>query len=187
VLAAGPAGCPSAVVSGWLLRRWGIRLALLLAPVTLLVGAAASTASGLLGGSAALFWPLMATKFADEMLRSSVFRNAFQLLYQPLRPEQRLSAQTLTQSIVEPLAVGLSGLLLLVFQFGGAPGATSMSALIVALALAWLALTLLLYRGYIAALARALVTRPRVLLIDQPGLHALSEGADAKRPRGTLT
>jgi HEAT repeat protein len=149
----------SAVVSGWLLRRWGIRLALLLAPVTLLVGATASTAAGLLGGSAALFWPLMSTKFADEMLRSSVFRNAFQLLYQPLRPEQRLSAQTLTQSIVEPLAVGLSGLLLLVFQFGGAPGATAMSALIGALALAWLALTLLVYRGYIAALARALARR----------------------------
>jgi HEAT repeat protein len=104
----------SGLVTGRLLTRYGVLVGLVAAPAVALLGTISALAFFALFSSVGLFfWILIITKLFHEVSSESVEAPTFRILYQPLRPSTRLRAQTLRESIIEPSAIGLSGLLLL--------------------------------------------------------------------------
>ena len=72
-----------------------------------------ATVTVILGSVAvALFGSIVAAKFLDEVGRHTIEMPAYRILYQPLAPDQRLRAQTVRESMVEPLSIGLVGAIL---------------------------------------------------------------------------
>lgn len=150
----------SATLTGPILRRFGVRFGLLSEPLLVGLGMAAALAVGLLALPApALFLVVLAAKTADDVSDSSVNKPSTQLLFQPMPAAERVPAQTLATSVVEPAAVGLTGLALIGLQALGVTGGAPLAGLILALTVVWLALALLAYREYVAALGRALSRR----------------------------
>ena len=147
-------------LSSHLLNRYGLRAGLLALPVVLLVIAVAVAAAGMLPGASMLVFGLMAAlRFGDGVLRMAVHKPAFQLLFQPLRPEQRLQAQVIADSMVEPVTMGIAGALLLLLASGGTFGTPLLAFMLLLLVLGWVAVSRQTYRAYHAALRRALLKR----------------------------
>lgn len=102
-------------VSGRLLERFGVRVALLVLPVALALGTLAALALGLSAGlGGAFFWVVVATRVLDTFLRGTVEDETMLVLYQPLEPGQRAAAQARAEGLVEPMAAMAAGL----FQVG---------------------------------------------------------------------
>ncbi|MBM3274186.1 MAG: HEAT repeat domain-containing protein, partial [Candidatus Sericytochromatia bacterium] len=98
-------------------------------------------------------------KFADRFCRDSIQKPAVLVLYQPLPPAKRLWAQSVGDTIVDPVAGGLTALALLA-------GLNLLHLSIGQIALGllpvvgiWLAIALFIHRGYLDALAKALERR----------------------------
>ena len=109
----------NACVSGPLLLRYGLSFGLLALPVMNTLTTEAAIATGVLFGSTGLFlWAVVGLKLVDEVLRNSLQTLTFRLLYQPLPEGKRLRIQAVRESIVEPLAVGFSGVILLSLTSG---------------------------------------------------------------------
>jgi ATP:ADP antiporter, AAA family len=150
----------SLFVSGPLLTRFGLRGALLLLPVLLVVSAAVGTAAGFgFAETAALFWIVFIMKTMDQSIRYTVDKTASVTLYQPLPAAQRMQVQTALESIIEPLVGGVCGLLLaLLLQVLGF-GSHSIVMAIVIVAVAWALLVLVQDRYYRRALRLAMNAR----------------------------
>ncbi len=102
------------VVSGQIIGRYGVLVGLVLLPI--LDGAGITTVlltGGVAGVGVLMFWLLTTTKMIDTVLGGSIYQSAFQMLYQPLPPMLRLRVQTLSESLVDPIAGIVAGLGLL--------------------------------------------------------------------------
>ncbi len=100
--------------SSRLFSRYGLGVGLLAHPLLLITGMVLITL-GSSGSNAVglLFWLVASTKLGDEVLWTSIYDPSLLILYQPLRTEQRRAFQVAVQSIFGPLAIGLSGVILL--------------------------------------------------------------------------
>jgi|GEM_PF-455797 len=104
-------------VSGRVISRYGIRPGLAALPVLMLFSTVLAALSGSLFGAAGFFYSFIAlTKFSERIIRSSVGEPTFQILYQPLPAEERLSFQNRIEG--GPKAVGniAGGVVLLIFS-----------------------------------------------------------------------
>ena len=155
----------SLLLSGWLLRRHGVRAGLLMLPVLLVLCSAAAVAVGwgpwsstTLAVTLAL-WLLALTKLLDEAIRSSIYRPAFLTLYQPLATRERTRAQALVEGVYEPLAAGVAGvcLLLIAHWYGSDELALLLAAAL--LGLAWCGQSMLVWLRYLRVLGAAIRTR----------------------------
>jgi ATP:ADP antiporter, AAA family len=146
-----------ALVAPALLRRFGVRGGLLMLPLLLLAGALATLGSSAFGGPADLLFALVVgNKVIDQSLRYTVDKTSFVTLLQPLPGRQRLRVQAGLESIVEPLAGGVAGLLLFAMMHMLGFGAAGITAAVLAVACAWAALVAVQVRGYRRALRLAL-------------------------------
>ena len=75
-----------------------------------------SRESAALQGLVRMFVVVLAAKTADDVADSSVNKPSTQLLFQPMPAAERVPAQALATSVVEPVAVGLTGLALILLQ-----------------------------------------------------------------------
>jgi ATP:ADP antiporter, AAA family len=171
-------------LSGQFINRFGLAVALLTLPVVGVLGGGAIIAAGL--GTLA-FWATLAVRFADGLIRSAIYRPAVQVLYQPLRPDQRISTQAILESVLDPVLQGLSGLLLLLLvAFGGQAAGV---ALLVG-SLLWLAGTVVLNRDYLkilrSALARRLVSGASLDLNDPESLKLVEATLHSTRPNEVI-
>jgi AAA family ATP:ADP antiporter len=150
----------SLFVSAAMLQRFGLRGALLLLPVLLVVSASVGTVAGFgFAETGALFWIVFIMKTLDQSMRYTVDKTASVTLYQPLPAEQRMQVQTALESIIEPLVGGVCGLLLaLLLQVFGF-GSLSIVLAIVIVAVAWGLLVLVQDRYYRSALRLAINAR----------------------------
>ncbi|HEY1011233.1 MAG TPA: HEAT repeat domain-containing protein, partial [Herpetosiphonaceae bacterium] len=149
-----------AFVSGPAITRFGLLFGLLAMPALNGLGAGAVAAAGsLFGLSALVFWLATATKVADKIVTQSITQTSFQILYQPLPIEQRLRVQTAIEGIVEPLAAGLAGLLLLALGRLAGFGAVQLAYVLVAVLAGLAAVTLFLNARYPGALMQAMDRR----------------------------
>jgi AAA family ATP:ADP antiporter len=178
----------SLFVSGAMLQRFGLRGALLLLPVLLVVSASVGIVAGFgWAETGALFWIVFIMKTLDQSLRYTVDKTASVTLYQPLPAEQRMQVQTALESIIEPLVGGVCGLLLaLLLQVIGF-GSHSIVAAIVIVAVAWGLLVLVQDRYYRRALRLAMNARrlgsgqisiddPTTIAVIQDALESTSPG-----------
>jgi ATP:ADP antiporter, AAA family len=147
-------------ISGRLINRYGLRLNLLLLPIGLAVGTMIMTTAGVLGlPLVLLFWATMATKVWDMAVGFSIDQSARTILYQPLPAHLRLRVQTLADGMVQPLAIGLAGVALLVLN--GLSVASPLPLIIGLLVVvgALLVIAVFIGREYAVVLLQALTTR----------------------------
>ena len=102
--------------SSRLIEREGVfAVALILPSVIVVVGTLTLGLSlPLLGGAAALFFGLVILKFFDEWLRYTLVATTRSVLFQPIPDRVRSTVQSLVGGIAEPLAMGCTGMAILI-------------------------------------------------------------------------
>lgn len=139
----------SLFLSGIVLSRFGVVFGLLAIPLMALVG----TSSLLILASASIaFMLLVIIKLLNEVFDTSVLTPTFRILYQAIPLGKRIKVLYFRETIIEPIAMGLVGLLLLLF-------ATLQSTqivyyIIIIISIAWIYYARLLRNQYIKSLER---------------------------------
>lgn len=142
-----------------LIERYGLGLGLLAVPVLTILGLGAALGAKLGGSAALFFWFIVLTKGADEISRAAIEEPSFRILYQPFPKALRMRAQTLNETIVEPGASAIVGILLYLFTaVWGFPGDRLLYPIWAVVAV-WIAMALLLRREFVEALTQALAKR----------------------------
>ena len=180
------------LLAGPLLRRQGLRLGIGANPVVDLGLAVTILAVLFVAGpaSVAVLGIVSAARIADVALTDGMTRTSINALYQVLPARQRLAAQATVEGMGVPLAIGASGVLMLLLN--ELPFA--LMARIVVLALvcaAWAWVATRLYREYSPALGAALRRRrlldPDAAIDATPGdlaqLSRLAAGDDRRAAR----
>ncbi len=174
----------NAFLPGRVITRYGLSLGLLTVPCIVLIGMTGAASAH--GVAAAFFWVAAVTKLLDEVMRNAIGEPSLRILYQPFPLGQRLRAQTLLETIAEPAAGALTGLLLL--------GATEIlgyrSIHIVVAALltcgGWIVAAVFLRREYTVVLMRALTRRKlggsSLSLEDEESEAVLRKGLESSEP-----
>jgi HEAT repeat protein len=176
--------------SGKILNRYGMKVGLLCNSFLVATGAVAMATIGTLFASLdPLFWLVVLSKLFDDML-GVVSVSSIRILYQPLPTSQQVPVQTLVESVVNPLSIGLVGVMLLLF--GLLENFTTIGAvylLLVALA-CWIGSAFFLNREYGVVLKQALTKRHLAgsplrsgrspIRIDRSSIELLQQGLTSR-------
>ena len=136
-------------VTSFLLERFGLSSGLLCFPIGVgLVGLAVTGASFGKAPLLLIFFLVVLLKLQDDTLFDTLYRPAFQTLRQPLPSDQRSTALTVGEGLVEPIFGGMSGLLLLAITHWLHLGVGLQAAILAGFALGWTMVCLYLSRGY---------------------------------------
>ena len=178
----------SGLISGRMLTRYGLTFGLMTLPVADALAGGGAVLSMWAGAAGLFLWLVVLTKLFDEVFRSSVQGNAFRILYQPLPAGRRLRIQAIRESIVEPMAVGMAGTLLLLLTVGADLSALQLMYAVLALIAGCIVLGVLLRREYTTVLMKAL-TRKRIrsrelTLDDQSSINIVLKGLES--PNSTV-
>jgi len=184
-----------AVASGRIIAGLGSVNALVLLPGTLVLACTgvAASASWSTPGSPLVFWLAVNLKLMDYVIRSSFYRPAFMVLYQPLAAARRLAVQASVEGLAEPLAVLAVAGLLLTLSRGAifALTAVNITYLLLGLLVIWLLAIAGVRRGYKHALLAALRTRRLAEGNGQPpdrqGLALIARGLESDKPGEALS
>ncbi len=183
----------TAIGSGPLIQALGVPRALLVTPILLALLCVALAATGFTAGEGLLMFVLAAaTRLADVAAMGAVNQPALNLTYQPLPAALRTGVQTLAEGIVQPLAIGVSGLLLLWLRQGLGAHSTTLAFVALAVLALWCLCARGLggsYRRRFAALlkARAYHTATETRLpIDRDAIATLGEAARSGPPAAAL-
>ena len=178
-------------VAGRLLSRYGLTLGLLTLPILLILGQGSAAVSGLLvGHGGGMFLIVVVTRGLDYVTRDSLDGPSSMILFQPLPPGVRASAQARADGIIGPIAGGLSGLVLAllthVFHFTSA----ELAAVAALCACGWLAVAWRLRSDYQGMLEEALAGRRLqglTIFVDGPVTRqVLERGIASTRPGEAL-
>lgn len=131
------------------LERLGLGGSLSVQPVVVAIsGALAAAVPGL--------WPRVAVRGAQAVLRSSVFRSAYELLYTPLPPEQKRPTKALLDVGADRLGAMAGSLAVLAALLFTARATLLLLMLASAIAVVTVVLARRLQAGYVSALAESL-------------------------------
>ena len=175
-----------AVVAGPLMRRFGLRLGIAINPVVLTVCAVGMLAVLAVTGSAsvALLVMVSTARILDIALTDGTTRTSINAMYQVLPARTRLSAQATIEGMGVPVAIAVSGVLVIVLN--ALPW--SLPALIVTttvVSAVWVWVGVLLYRTYGPALVDAL-RQHRLLVpttqVEGTGDDLLAAGSCSRAP-----
>ena len=109
--------CSSLFVSGAVLSRFGIIFGLLAIPLMSIFGVGLVL---LLSSVSLIFILIIAIKLLNEVIDISILNPTFKVLYQPIPVEDRVKVLAFRETIIEPVAMGLVGIVLLFFtSFSG--------------------------------------------------------------------
>lgn len=150
----------SVFLSGKLLNRYGIGLGLMAIPILTLIG----TSSLLITLSFSVtiaFVILLILKLFDEVFDISILTPSFRIIYQSIPISQRMKVLAFRETIIEPLAMGLAGVILLLLSM--VKGIEIVCYAIVILSIIWLFLAKILKVQYIEAL-KQLLNRRQVIM-----------------------
>ncbi|HEY83755.1 MAG TPA: hypothetical protein G4N96_01390, partial [Chloroflexi bacterium] len=170
-------------LSGPLISRYGLAAGLLALPIAAAVGAASMAVMGTVSGATtALFYPAALTKLNFIVFRKSTDKSAFPILYQPLPENERVTVQTVMESIVAPVASGLAGILLLLLSFS----IVQISCALLLVFGVWIVLIISLNQEYKNALLNAITKRRLggidLNLTDNASLSALEKSLKSQHP-----
>jgi hypothetical protein len=167
-------------IAGRVLKRYGTNAGLLVLPVC--VGGAAIAAIGFsaFGIATAIFWSVVGMKLLDELLRGAFLIPAFKILCQPLPERVRLRVQAVRDSIVEPVAIGFSGLVLLVLTYAAFGRTQLLWILLLVLAL-FVTLSAFLRKQYVVILGKAVAGGAAAADDPAPGSNAETVEVLARR------
>jgi hypothetical protein len=150
----------SLFVSGPLVKRFGLKSALLMLPIMLASTAAVASVLGIgFGAAGAVFWVVVVMKTIDQSVRYTVDKTSSVTLYAPLPAAQRNQVQTALESVIEPVVGGISGLLLALFVQLLGFGSVAVVTVVFVVTAAWVMLVVIQDRFYQKALRTALQAR----------------------------
>lgn len=177
-------------LTGRIISRFGLRAGLLATPTLTALCMAALAVTGTISPEMTflLFGLAVSGKFTNEGLGFSLDQTADNLLYQPIHERMRARAQTVTEGIIQPLAIGLAGGLLLLFNTILKFNAIQLTYIYLFAAAGWILLCVALVRAYPIALTDALHKRrfgdKGILLTDSASIrivrHALTSPHSAE-------
>ena len=143
-----------------LFNRYGLTFGLLFHPALLIVLSLGITVTyygfGMVG---VLFWMVAAMKLCDEVLWTSVYDPSLLILYQPLPAERRRAVQVAVQSVFGPLAIGVSGAILLALGARETFASVQLTVVMPVLLVAAMVIAWLVNREYPKTLTQALAKR----------------------------
>jgi ATP:ADP antiporter, AAA family len=106
------------LVSGRILSKYGIKPSLLSLPVILSVTIFIAALSGSIYGTTGLFFAFIAlTRLFERSVRSAMYEPTFQLLYQPVPPEQRMIFQNQIEGIPKAFGTVITGAVILLLSY----------------------------------------------------------------------
>jgi HEAT repeat protein/ATP/ADP translocase len=147
--------------AGLLLSRYGLNLGLLANPIVdgiLLV--VVIVAGIVLGVSSAIFFGLLViTRIIDITLTDGMRRGAINTSYQALPASDRVSVQTSVEGIAAPVALGIAGVVLIIFNAISALSILHIALFTLLVTIFWVAFGVLTYRDYAEALRHTLRRR----------------------------
>lgn len=170
-----------ALFAGLLLSRYGLRFGMLANPAVDLVLLLVTIGVGLASGveSAPFFLLVASMRIGDITLTDGTTRGSINTAYQALPAQERVAVQTGVEGIGVPLALGLTGVVLLLFGAIPGLGILHIMAFTLAVTVLWCAAALLVYRGYARALIGTLRRRaldPASLSLDDASSRAVVLG-----------
>ena len=117
----------------------------------------------LMGSLGFMFFPgfLIATalRMGDASLRPTFYRSLTEMLYFPIPTSIKAKAKTFLDVVLERLADGSAGLIILLYSLTGTANYMGLIICCMALLALWIALLPALHRGYLTALLGAMTTR----------------------------
>jgi HEAT repeat protein len=175
-------------LSGRLLTRYGMGLGLAGNPVGVGVAVVAAAVVGTFFGSGTslFFWLVLCSGLFDMILTSGLTDTTVQSTYQPLPPAERTAVRTLVEGVGIPVAYGLSGVCLLLFNLMRRRGLVPVVYFTLGVAVLWTLASLVLYRRYSDRLRQSVRRRwldQDVVLKDRSSLRvveSLLESSEAK-------
>lgn len=178
-------------LTGYVINRYGIRVGLLILPVSLFVVTFAFASVGLVAGIVpVLFWLATLNRVLDLGLLFSVDQTAQAILYQPLPAADRTRIQTIDSGIVRMIAVGLAGALLLLLNQVLAFDVVQLGIVLLVIVIVWLVGVVQTNRAYprvlAAALSRRRLTGVSLSLEDSVTVGVLKESLADPRPGPAL-
>jgi HEAT repeat protein len=156
-----------ALLAGFLLSRFGLRFGMAANPGLVILMLVAIVVVGLVAGPGVLllFWLIVLARALDVVMTDGTTRTSINAAYQALPPRERAAVQTGVEGIGVPLALGLTGVVLIIFDSIGGLTAVHIAAFTLVISALWLAAGLLTYRGYADNLLQIL--RRRALGSDE--------------------
>jgi AAA family ATP:ADP antiporter len=150
----------TAFLTSYVARKYGLLVGLLAMPVVVVACILLLALGGTLGwAEITLFWIATAAKTLNVALGFSISQAMGLLLYQPLLGNQRNTTQTIAEGIIQPVAVGLAGLVLLLFNTALHFDAVGLSYLFLGIAVLWFWETVRVSRAYPLVMSEALRKR----------------------------
>jgi AAA family ATP:ADP antiporter len=148
------------VLTSRVARRYGLRLGLLVMPVIVTLAILLLAVGGALGwGDGFLFWTAAVARTLNVALGFSLSLAMGSLLFQPLQGHLRGAAQTIAEGIIQPLAIGAAGVILLVFNTTLGLDAVGLSCVFLVVAIPWIWSVFALARRYPLVMSDALKKR----------------------------
>jgi len=182
-------------LAGLLLRRFGLRYGLSTNPAGVLTLVTAMVVMASLQGSGAtlVFVVVVGARVVDLVLSDGAARNSLSAAYQVVPARLRQAGQARVEGLAVPLAIGLSGVGLLVIRATVGTDGLAFPVLIGSIVAVWLLTAFRVHDGYRASLLDALRYRTldaAVLPIDDPNslrlIDQLVDSADARDVRAGL-
>ncbi len=180
-----------ALVAGPLMRRFGLRLGLVLNPavVAALLVAMALVVAGPGAAALGLFVLAAVARVGDIVLTDGTTRTSVNAAFQVVPIRERLAVQTVVEGIGVPVAIGVTGVVLLVMNVVGL-GIGAVIVLGVLVGVIWTASGAAMYGAYKRSLAAELRHRTVVasddVTDDDSALQALLRSEDARDVRLAL-
>ncbi len=181
-----------ALLAGPLLRRFGLRLGLVLNPAV--VAAFLAVMGVVVAGPGAAAYSLFAlaavARLADIVLSDGTTRTSVNAAFQVVPIRDRLAVQAVVEGIGVPVAIGATGVVLLVMNVLGL-GIGAVIVFSAVLSVIWTVSGAAMYRSYTRALADEVRRRPLVeaayeVAEDDAALQALLRSDDARDVRLAL-
>ena len=164
--------------AGFLLSRFGLRFGLSANGGVVVLFLLAIVAAGIVVGPEAtiFFWLVVIVRIMDITFTDGTTRTSINAAYQALPAEERVTVQTGVEGIGVPMALGLTGVILLLIDALGDATLVHVAVFTLAVSLLWMVSALLVYRHYAANLLHTLRRRaldPVELTLDDKGSLAV--------------
>lgn len=138
------------LLAGWLLHRFGLRYGLTANAIGVLtmVGAVIVTTAVLGSGATIVFVLIVGARVTDLTFSDGTSRTSLSAAYQAVPNRMRAVAQATVEGLAVPVAIGVSGVVLLVVQSVGSTKGLLLPVLTSIVVMAWIVVAVLLYREY---------------------------------------
>ena len=147
-------------LSGRLLLKYGLKVALPILPIVLAGCVFLAISSGILYGTTGLFFSFIAlTKMFDRVVRSALYDPSFQILYQPLPAQDRLNSQSMIEGMGKGLGFAVAGAVVLIFSQIKVINLVYFNILFIIILGIWTKISLRMYQEYRNSLSKMIASK----------------------------